>query len=411
MRHFFNTFFTVITLIIFITSCKKRDDQSILLKEPTIINVVNGQLRTSSILIKNGVIQEIGDYNELAQNNSGNIIDCTGKYVIPGLFDMHVHLVEKENMIPQLGRLLESGITGVRDMGGIADTIALAKKKIHHRDMLGPDIYFAGYTLDGAQTNDPFHFKVYDTTNIKTLAVRLKKLGVDFLKVHNYFPKDKLLALKKEGNKLDLKIAGHIPVGVGLMELDSLGISCIEHINSLVSSIVLKKSNGVNNLEEAFTALDSLYISRLSSYFIKNNIALTPTLYAMDDMYSNLENESARATGLRLMLLFRNIMRWMNYHEVLLLAGTDRGPINDTNIFELQDELAIMVTSGLSNLEALKTATINPVRFLEIDNEYGSIEVHKKANLVVLNTNPLLDISNTKDINMVLKDGILFRKS
>lgn len=410
MKYLFNISIAIWVLIC-ITSCKDNDDKSIVLKKPTIINVLNGQLSTSSILIENGFIKEIGDYDELVTKSSIRVIDCKGKYVIPGLFDMHMHLAEKENMIPELDRLLKSGITGIRDMGGIADTIARAKKMIRNGNMQGPDIYFAGVTLDGPQTQDPFHFKVYDTTNIKALAANLKSLGVDFFKVHNYFPTDKLIELKKAGNESGVKIAGHIPVGVGPMELDSFGIKSVEHINSLLSGIVLKESNGVNNLTEALIALDSTYISKLSAYFRKNDIALTPTLYAMDDMYSNLDNEASRAVGLRLMAQFHNIIRWMGHNDVLLLAGTDRGTFNDTNINELQDELAMMVKSGLSPLEVLKTATINPAKFLEIDKEYGSVEIYKKANLVILNSNPLSDISNTKDINFVLKDGEVFETS
>ncbi|GAB5399491.1 MAG: amidohydrolase family protein [Aureisphaera sp.] len=393
------------------SSCKSDENRSILLKEPTIINVHNGQLTTQSIVIENGFIREIGDFDMLVKKNLATIIDCEGKYIIPGMFDMHMHIAEEENMILELDRLVQHGITGIRDMGGIADSIAHAKHLIQNGNLQGPDIYFAGFTLDGPQTNDPFHFKVYDTTNIKALVADLEKTGVDFLKVHNYFPNHKLVELKQAGNELGLKITGHIPVGVGLTELDSVGIKCVEHINSLISSIVLKESNGVNNLEDAFTALDSTYISNLSTYFKKNDIAITPTLYAMDDMYSNLENESSKAMGLRLMALFHEILRWMSQNDVMILAGTDRGPITEANIDELQDELAILVTSGMSPLEALQCATINPAKFLEIETAYGTVEVNKKANLVVLNSNPLKDISNTKDIHFVLKNGELFKES
>ncbi len=401
----------MILICVTITACKHSNEQSILLKDPTIINVLNGQVFTNSILIENGIIKDIGDYNKLVKKKPVQVVDCAEKYVIPGLFDMHMHLVEEENSVPELQRLLKSGVTGIRDMGGIADTIAQTKRMIRDGDMIGPDIYFAGYTLDGAQTNDPFHLKVHDTTDIKKLVTNLKSIGVDFLKVHNYFPTHKLVALKKAGNEIGVKIAGHIPVGIGLFELDSVGIKCVEHINSLISSIVLKKGNGVTNLAEGLAALeDPSYISKLSNYFVKNNIALTPTLYAMDDMYSNLEGAS-RARGLRLMGVFYNMIRQMGQSEMLLLAGTDRGILNDDNMYELQDELGIMVTSGLSPLQALKTATINPAKFLEIDTAYGSVEIGKKANLIILNSNPLQDISNTKDIDIVLKEGILFRSS
>ncbi len=400
----------ILQFISYTTSCEYTENESILLKDPTIVNVVNGQLSKQSILIENDIIQKIGDYNELAKFGSKTVIDCKGKFVIPGLFDMHLHLVEEENMTGELNNLLNHGITCIRDMGGVADTIAKAKKMISGDYIKGPDIYMAGYTLDGPQTKDPFHYKIYDTTNIEILAQDLKKLDVDFFKVHNYFPRNKLIELKEAGRALDLKIAGHIPVGVGLMELDSVGINCVEHINSLLSGIILKESNGVDNLEDAFVAMDSTYIIRLSKYFRENDIAMTPTLYAMDDMYSNLEGESSRALGLRLMDLFYKIIRLMNQNNVLLMTGTDRGLIDDTNIYELQDELVIMVKSGLTPLEALKTATINPAKFLEIDNDYGSIETNKKANLIILNSNPLSNISNTKDINLVLKNGEIYKE-
>ena len=95
----------------------------------------------------------------------------------------------------------------------------------------------------------------------------------------------------------------------------------------------------------------------------------------------------------------------------MLLAGTDRGVINDNNIDELQDELAILVKSGLSPIEALRTATINPAKFFKTDNECGSIEINKKANLIVLNNSPLSDISNAKDINLVLKNGEIIKEN
>ncbi|NER12097.1 amidohydrolase family protein [Leptobacterium flavescens] len=109
--------------------------------------------------------------------------------------------------------------------------------------------------------------------------------------------------------------------------------------------------------------------------------------------------------------IFYEVTFWMNQNGVLLLVGSDMGPINDTTIDELHKELEMMVKSGLSTLDALKTATFNPSKFLNIDKEYGSIEVNKKANLVILNSNPLEDISNTRDISFVLKDGELFKAS
>ena len=196
--------------------------------------------------------------------------------------------------------------------------------------------------------------KVHDTTDLEKLTLDLKNKGVDFFKVHNYFPVDRLIELKELGDKSGLTIAGHIPVSIGPMELDAFGINCVEHMNSLISSLVLKESNGVDNLAKALTALDSSYVSKLSKYYRENHIAITPTLNTLEGLYSSLEDETSRATGMRLMNLFYEITLWMNQNDVLLLAGSDMGPINNTTIDELHKELEMMVRSGLSTLEALK---------------------------------------------------------
>jgi len=357
--------------------------------------------------MENGHIKEIDAFENLINKRGTTVIDCKGKYVIPGMFDMHMHIAEEENLTPHLYQLLKHGITGIRDMGGIADSVSYTKKRIKENTLLGPDIYFAGVTLDGPQSQDPFHVKVYDSTDISELALHLKSMGIDFFKVHNYIPRDKLMELKEVCEASDLKIVGHIPVGIGPMELDVVGLSCIEHINSLLSGIVLKEGNNVDTLEEAFMALDSTYISQFSAYVKAHKIAITPTLYAMYDMYSNLETEPSKTTGERLLDLFYNMIRWLNENKVLLLAGTDRGSLNNVNINELHEELAIMVKAGLSPLDALKTATINPAIFLGIDEIYGSVEINKKANLIILEGNPLIDIANTKTIYSVIKNGAI----
>jgi imidazolonepropionase-like amidohydrolase len=122
-------------------------------------------------------------------------------------------------------------------------------------------------------------------------------------------------------------------------------------------------------------------------------------------MYKEQEEESVRAIGQKMMERFFEITAQMNEHGVTILAGSDMGPINDYTIDVLHQELVMLVDAGLSNLDALKTATLNPAIFMEIDDQYGSIEINKKADLLILHSNPLEDISNTKDIAFVLKEG------
>lgn len=390
-------------------ACQQPFTGDIAITDINVVDVNTGAIIPSqTILIRGELIDTIMDYSADTKLSIKNKIDGKGKYLIPGLFDMHMHIAETENSIAELDRLLMNGITGIRDMGGMADTIARAKDMIRRGQIMGPEIYFAGVTLDGPQTLDPFHYKVHDSTDLQQLTGHFKNLGVDFFKVHNFFPMDRLIELKKAANESGLEIIGHIPRGIGPMELDSVGIKGVEHMNSLISSLVFEESNNVDNITEAFAILDSTYISGLSNYYRENQISWTPTLYTLEDYYSNFEDDESRAMGMRMMELFYTITHWMNQNDVMLLAGSDMGPVNDSTLDVLHKELEMLVKSGLSPWEALKTATINPAKFLKIDKEYGSIKVFKKASLIILNSNPLEDISNTTDISAVLKDGVVF---
>ncbi|WP_223786553.1 amidohydrolase family protein [Marinicella meishanensis] len=389
------------------TSIRPNHDSNmaLIIKEPTIIDVKYGVAYAGSIWIERGFIKQIGPLADMSQDPSIRVIDGRGKFIIPGLFDMHLHLVEDHNAVPQLGHLLARGITGVRDLGGVAESVALARQGIARGEMTGPDVYFSGWTLDGNQAADPFHHKIQSHDDINDAVQKLGAMGVDFFKIHNYFPREQLYNLKRISDQLGLKIIGHIPVGIGLMELDAVGIQGIEHINSVLSGIVLDPSNEVNTLADALTALNESYVASWAVYLRQNGIALTPTLYAMDDMYSNFEGEAAQATGRRLMALFHDMIRWLNEAGVVLLAGTDRGVLTAENMDQLHEELNHLVKAGLSPADALKTATINPAMFLELDHQHGSIDINKKANLVILHSNPLIDIANTRDIHLVLKNG------
>ena len=195
-----------IFLLLANSACTDSDPPSLVLKEVTTINIENGAETIASVMIKGDLIQDIGDFDQLKKDPSTNVIDCKGKYLVPGFIDMHTHISEHDNSIPNLVKFLNHGITSIRDMGGITDTVARAKEWIDNGQIDGPNIYFSGVTLDGPQSSDPFHEKVYDTTNLKTLALDLHNRGIDFFKVHNYFPIDRLHELRAIGDSLGIQV-------------------------------------------------------------------------------------------------------------------------------------------------------------------------------------------------------------
>ena len=388
-------------------SCKP-EASSIILKDANIINVNNGQIALNSILIKDGYIREINKFIEVPSGIA--IIDAKGKFIIPGLFDMHTHIHEHENSTRFLDSLLKLGITGIRDMGGHADSIALLKTDINRGLITAPDIFFAGYTLDGHKDRDdtdPTTWIITDTTDLNKIVGSLKKHNVDFLKVHSYFPHSRFIELMEIASNNRLTVAGHIPRKIDLLTSIESGLATVEHANSLIESLVTTPNNDIDNITEAFNSLDSVYLKSLAASFNKNNAAFTPTLHIINKVYESNPDEGLRKLGKLMTGRFLQITKILHENDVLILAGSDDVPVNQTNLTALHQELQWLVKAGLTPLEALQTATINPVKVLNIQAEYGSVEIGKKADLLILNKNPLDDISNTLTVSNTIKNGKL----
>lgn len=394
--------------MLLLISCKKETPNKIVLKNANIINVLNGQVITNSLLIENTRIKEIGRYKTFNTDSSITIIDCTGKYIIPGLFDMHTHLLEHKNSTKHLDSLLKLGITSVRDMGGHADSLAQLKLNIDKGLISSPDVYFAGYTLDGIkdrEKEDPTTWIITDTTNLNKVVTKLKYYGVDFLKVHSYFPDNRLEELISISSENNLSVVGHIPRHIDPITAVKLGLTSVEHSNSIIESLVTAQNNDVENITTAFAALDSTYLDNFANAFKEYNSAFTPTLHIINKIYQANLDENMRRLGKLMMDRFLKLTYTLNENGVLLLAGSDDVPIDETNLTSLHKELQWLVKAGLTPVEAIQAATINPAKFLKINSDYGSIEVNKKADLIILNGNPLDDISNTLDISRTLKNG------
>lgn len=322
---------------------------------------------------------------------------------------MHTYIFEHENSVSFLDSML---LNGIRDMGGNPDSIAMIKSQIKSGIIQGPDIFLTGYTFDSEKDRsepDSTTIIVGDFTNLEKIVDKLHGLNVDFIKVHNYFPHYRLEELIQIASQRDLRVVGHIPYGTGPHEAINLGMYSIEHVNSFIGSLVTTEGNDVNTITQAFTTLDSSYVSELSQLMVNNHTAFTPTLHIINKGYQSSGDENSRKLGGLMMDRFLPMVKSMNDQGVLLLAGSDDVPINEENYGAIHKEIEWLVKAGLSNLEALQTATINPAKFLKIENEYGSIEVNKKANLIILNNNPIENISFTKDIDYVIKKGVLYK--
>lgn len=405
----------ILLITISMASCNTQPKTDVLvLKKANVIDVKTGKVITNSLLIKENRIEKIGPFESFSIGNGDLVIDCEGKYVMPGLFDMHMHILEHYNSSKYLNDLLLTGVTSIRDMGGHPDSIANVKERLERGEMSGPNLYFPGYTLDGLSEggiSDSTHKVVSDNTDLTSLLDSLKGFGIDFIKVHNYFPSSRIEELVKKAQESDLYVVGHIPVGLSPEDVIALGFKSIEHMNSLLSGLIYKQGNEINTITEAFQVMDSIYIDSLASKLIESNVAITPTLYVIDKSYQANWSKKLRDLGKLMLDRFNIMVLQMQRKGVLILAGSDNPPTTLENIDVIHKELAMLVAAGLTNLEALQTATTNAAYFLNIQNDFGAIEENKIADILVLNGNPLSDISNTSSVYQVIKSGKIVRQS
>ena len=401
------------------------------MRHVTVVDVGTGGLRRDmSVVIVAGRIAAIG-----AQTPSppgAEVFDGRGTYVIPGLWDMHVHLSwTTGSAIPVL---IANGVTGVRDMGGALGELDEWRARIKAGVLIGPRIVRVGPILNGQKFNQ-YQLVAGNPDETRGVVRALKTAGVDIIKIHRRLPRDSYLALIDEAKKQGIRIVGHIPMTVTPEEASEAGQASIEHTETLFEG-TFSANLKPGELPDAINRFRTDGADRLFALFVKNHTVETPTLVAFQTVItvadpslppdSNLRyvamslrrdipalvkqvSASDLAEYRRTLSEFKEVVRQMNRDGVTLMAGTDIAGARIPG-FTLHEELALLVESGLSPLQALQSATLTPARFLGQEADLGSVEVGKLADLVVLDGNPLDDIRNTRRISAVVTRGRLLRR-
>lgn len=370
------------------------------------------------------------------------VIDGSGKYVMPGLFDMHVHL-DGGKYIPLF---LMNGITCVRDLGSTDDSIFKLKRNIEEGRTIGPKLFVCGPILEG----DPPLWDCFRVIKSQSTAIKvvheLRDKGVDFIKVYHTLPPDIYKVILRTARRLGLKVTGHIPNGLTPLDAIESGQTCIEHmlqITSYVGDVSWEKVTDPDyegwqratkyevdedrfhkflsalGQHQAYVCPTLIVERQIASLAKYDDLLETPGIGYISEAMAREEwnpahkNAQGHIKGQR-PLWFKNygvfhkgskkLIRQLVEHGTLL-AGTDT--MNPFVIpgFSLSDELELLVESGLSPFQALCTATVNAARFLDVDDQLGTIEVGKTANIAVLDKNPLDVIGNVRTVNAIVLDG------
>lgn len=435
--------------------------QTILIKNITIIDVRDGSLdKEMDVLIKKNKIERIG--KRLKGDKGSTIIDGLGKYLIPGLWDMHIHCLTDNRYEWVFPLLIANGITGVREMGNNLsfDRINQIRDSTSEGKMIGPRI--GATTAQILEGPGPTSLSVVDVftrvgsvDKARQLVREYKQHGMDFIKTYNLLPRDVYLAIIDEAKRQKIPVGGHVPFSMTAAEVSDLGQSTIEHLTDIAMSCSADEAKLRKELSalpdtmpitirqpielKALPAYDEQKAKNLFKRFVRNGTWMCPTAVVF---VAGTKEESERLADERLIYIpiatqerWRNLMprrtafvqdieqRRMRFRKraeiaalayrsgVGMLAGSDAANPYVIPGFSLHDELEYSVQAGLSSLEALQTATINPAKFLHKDKEIGIIAKGMYADLVLLDANPLENISNTKKISAVIANGKLFQRA
>jgi imidazolonepropionase-like amidohydrolase len=440
-------------------SALRAQPPTLMLSHINVVEVQSGRvLPDVTITIAEGRIATID--SSMARVASGTqIVDGRGKYLIPGLWDMHVHWYD-ERLLPLF---LANGVTGVRQMFG-GPNLLRWRREIDEGALVGPRHVVASPIVDGPQPVWPRSIAVADPIRAREVVREIKRDGYDFVKVYNRLPRDAYFAILAEAAQQHITVVGHVPSAVTIDEAVRAGQKTVEHLTGILlgtsrdeddlrrSAAYLRRPGAGGpsltpteasalraHQERLLNTYDESKAAALFAKFRANDTWQCPTLTVLRAGASqNLpaftndarlkyippairRSWSPDASSLRrwktdvdyqldrrtLQLQFR-IVGAMQRAGVKLLAGTDVSNPFVFPGFSLHDELGLLVQAGLTPLEALQAATLNPARYLGTLDARGTVEVGRVADLVVLEANPLADIAATQRITAVIFGGRLY---
>ncbi|HJP60293.1 MAG TPA: amidohydrolase family protein [Gemmatimonadaceae bacterium] len=421
------------------------------------INVRSGEIATDqTVLIDRARITYVGPAVGAPSVRGARVVDGTGKFVIPGLWDMHIHgfLYVFSDFAGPL--MIANGVTGARDMGYYIDTTLRWKRDIAAGKEIGPRLV-VGVRVDGPISEARFVAHVTTAEDgvraVDTLARSKDRTArANFINTYSHVPRAAYFAIAREAKRIGIPFAGPVPFSVSVVEASDSGQRSIEHEDDLMRACSAKdsllratagdtaKMSGPTQpatVREHARLILSTYDARKCQAVIatlaRNKTWVTPVLVAYQPYAHSFDSASTRPELAKYVpglvkggwanrasaltkgdsAMVHSYFSFDRTHElnvagVKLLAGTDTPQPFVYPGFSLHDELKLLVKSGLTPLEALQAATYNPAEFFGMQSTLGTVEKGKIADLVVLDANPLQDISNSRRIAAVIANGRLF---
>jgi len=437
---------------------------SLALTHVTVIDTTGGAAKPDmTVVIAGNRIVEVAKSDEIRLPKNAETVDGHGRFLIPGLWDMHVHWYEKD----YLPLFIANGVTGTRQMYGVP-MFQQWRKEIEAGELLGPHMLIPSPILDGPKPVWPGSIAVANASEGRQAVIQVKRSGADFVKVYSLLSRDAYFAIADESKKQGIPFEGHVPDSVTLEEASNAGQVTVEHLTGVLAACSSHEAELLKSAQETVAAIDAGQLPSvrfwgpdfrarqklaLETYspqkaetvfgeLKKNHTWQCPTLtvlrsmaYSDDPSFTNdprlkyiprdivsswnpkadpfLKDKTAEDWALSKKVFSKDldVVGAMERAGVEILAGTDTLNPYCLPGFSLHDELGLLVQSGLTPLQALQAATLNPARFMGREQDLGTVAAGKIADLVLLDGNPLEDIGNTRKISAVVFGGKFFSRA
>ncbi len=389
----------------------------------TLIDVTgNPAVKDSIVVIQGDRIVSAGPRSTVEIPTGAKTIDVSGKFILPGLWDMHAHLYQAV-----LGpTYLAAGITTARDVGNDVEFATALRDAALHGRGLGPRMLLAGY-INGKNKYHSFDVQVETPEEARAAVQRYKSLGYEQIKIRDDVKPETLKVICDEAHRLGMTVTGHVPKGMNALQAVEAGMDQIAHINYVLTGFYPKRDRSNPPLSVDFNAPNIKYALK---FFKEHDTVIDPTLAVVElllrpmkkpiasfepsmtkvppELLVQLNKKGQEGAPAELLTKVTDVMvalvGGLHRAGVPVVAGTDVGVPGHT----LHRELELYVKGGFTPLEAIQAATITPARVMKLETEVGTIEPGKRADLIILDGDPLDNISNIRKVSFVMTQGRLF---
>ena len=337
-----------------------------------VIDIMNGGklIENCMVLIKNGKINYIGKIDRTIVPADAYLLNAEKKFIIPGLWDMHAHVFHPDG----LKSALHSGVTSIRDMANEFDFINKIELLTRDGRLPSPTLYRAGI-IEGKSADGLGNVRASTSAEIAAEVKMYHEAGFNQIKVYSKVSKKNIAVISDLATRYKMDMVGHIPDVTTLKYCIENGMKSISHVHYFMNSLKWNNSDFVHENQALIDLLKN------------KGVYVDATL----NVYSGFEDYKMKN--------YKRVTKFLFDQGIPVVAGTDNGKIGE--------EISLLVSAGLSPLDAIRSATIVPARIMKADAHSGSIDKGKDADLLILSANPLVDIKNIEKINSVIKGSFI----